>query len=140
MERYGHPSENCLLCKNEDPSSDPQCPLKGAHLKSQSWGRLGMRLDKEQVGGKKVYLASKPQFLIEEKQDRNSAGHEAETTEEPADWLSCSSHAQPASLYNPGPPVQGWHYPQWAGPFHINQQSRKCLRDVPGVNLMEAAS
>lgn len=23
-------------------------------------------------------------------------------------------------LYNPGPPCQGWHHPQWADPSHIN--------------------
>lgn len=25
----------------------------------------------------------------------------------------------------PDHPAQGWHHPQWAGPFHINQQSGK---------------
>jgi len=28
-------------------------------------------------------------------------------------WLT-----QPAFLQNPGPPAQGWHHPQWAGPSH----------------------
>ena len=28
--------------------------------------------------------------------------------------------AQPVSLCTPGPPAQGWHHPQWAGPSHAN--------------------
>lgn len=27
---------------------------------------------------------------------------------------------------HPRPSVQGWYHPQWAGPVHINHQSRKC--------------
>uniref|UniRef100_A0A8C6QV53 EGF-like and EMI domain containing 1 n=1 Tax=Nannospalax galili TaxID=1026970 RepID=A0A8C6QV53_NANGA len=34
-------------------------------------------------------------------------------------------------LYSLGPPSQGWHHPQWAGPSYIIQQSRKCLTDMP---------
>lgn len=35
--------------------------------------------------------------------------------------LACSSlFAQPAFLCHPVPPAHGWHYPQWAGPSHIN--------------------
>lgn len=34
-----------------------------------------------------------------------------------------------AFLYTSGPHVQGLHHPQWAGPFHINHQPRKCPTD-----------
>lgn len=32
-----------------------------------------------------------------------------------------------AFLYTPGPPAQGLHCPEWAGPSQISYQSRKCL-------------
>lgn len=41
--------------------------------------------------------------------------------------LMCSPcFAQFAFLYVPGISAQGWHYPQWSGPSHVNYQSRKC--------------
>lgn len=36
--------------------------------------------------------------------------------------MTCSS----CFLTQPGPPAQGCHCPQWAGPYHVNHQSRKC--------------
>lgn len=47
-------------------------------------------------------------------------------------FLACSSQLwEPASLYNPGPPVQGCYRPQSSGPSHINHQVRKCAADLP---------
>lgn len=40
-----------------------------------------------------------------------------------------SLSAQIATFYYPGPPAQRRHHPQWAGPFHINKQSRKYPMD-----------
>jgi hypothetical protein len=40
--------------------------------------------------------------------------------------------AQLAFLYNQGPNVQKWYYPQWDQPSHINHQPRKCLTMATG--------
>lgn len=40
--------------------------------------------------------------------------------------LACSPGlSQPAFLYNPGPPAEGWYHPQWDGPSHPHQSSIK---------------
>lgn len=39
-------------------------------------------------------------------------------------WFPCLTH--PVFLYNPGLPVQGWHYSQWTVPWHTIHKSRKC--------------
>ena len=43
-----------------------------------------------------------------------------ETMEEHCFLAGSSWLAQLAFLHHPGPPAQGWHHPQCAGPFHIN--------------------
>lgn len=50
------------------------------------------------------------------------AGYEAETAEE-CSLLACSSWlTQPAFLYKPGPPAQGWQCPKWTGLSQINRE------------------
>lgn len=46
-------------------------------------------------------------------------------------WLAHSVFPQSAILHYLGPPAQGWHRSQWAGPSHTNNQSRKCPADLP---------
>lgn len=57
------------------------------------------------------------------KHDRRlQAEEDAEATEECC--LTCCL-AEPAVLYNLGPPAQGWDYPQWSECLHINHLLRK---------------
>jgi hypothetical protein len=73
-------------------------------------------MTKKQVGEGRVYSAytSTSLFITKGSQDRNSSragtwSQELEVMEGAAYWLA-----------QPGPSVQGWHHPQWAGPFPIN--------------------
>lgn len=46
-------------------------------------------------------------------------------------WLSPSAWCSAAFLTHSGPPALGGrHCPQWAGPSHINQQSRQLPTDI----------
>jgi hypothetical protein len=61
------------------------------------------------------------QSIIKGCQGRNlKMGADAETTEDQGSSACSTWLPQPVFLYNPGPPAQGWHRPQWAGPSHIN--------------------
>ena len=73
-------------------------------------------------GGKGLYHS---QFFIKRVRTgtggRNpEAGADAEAMEGCCSLACSSCFASPAFLENPGPPAQGWHYPQWAGPSPIN--------------------
>ena len=63
------------------------------------------------------------------------AGTEVKTMEERC-LLACSPWlSQPSFLYHPGPPVQGWHHPQWPGPSHINQENAPQICQSDGGNV-----
>ena len=58
---------------------------------------------------------SSPEEVRTGTQAGQEAGADAEAVEGCC-WLACFPWlVQPAFLYNPGLPAQGWHHPQWAG-------------------------
>lgn len=83
-------------------------------------------LPKTSQRGKCFFLTQSSSSITKGSQGGNlEAGADAEATEE-CRLLACSPRlAQSAFLPHPGPPVQEWLHSQWAGPYHINHQSRK---------------
>lgn len=80
------------------------------------------------------FYTSMPQVIINGSQDGNSgsAGTWRQQLMQ-GPWEKCclfphsSWFNQPAFSQNPGLLVQGWHHPQWYGPFPINH----CLTGLP---------
>lgn len=86
--------------------------------------------DQSQVVEERVYLVhtSVSLFIIEEVRTwmgQNSGGKSWCRGYKGCCLVACSPWLAQSFLLNPGSPAQGWHHPLWAGPSHINHESRK---------------
>lgn len=152
------PTRRVCICLGESCTRLPtsmrlQWPTKVRHISSQFYiltafhkldvfVRVSVAViqhqDQNQCGEGRVYFTSTSLFFIKRRKDRNSSwiGTWSQELMQKL-WrctclLACSSwFIQSIFLQNPELPAQGWHHPQWAEPYHIIHQSRKCTTALP---------
>ena len=131
------PVEVCSSAVQTEP-----CP-------SQLFGCCDKGHNQKQLGGRKdlfgLYLPITVYHWVksgrELKQSNNlDAGTEAEAKQECCLQICSFCLALLAFWYTLAPPAQRWHHPQWAKPFHTNQEILHKLQYDEGIFSIEGPS